>query len=111
MRTIIKRLHESCFHKRSNKYSYYILTIRLSSIKTTKKIHVPRARLIFLLGYIVKVICPIVEHLGDDEGAFPSRSALVRPLLIHSENEVSFLKCSTSDVSGMESMKVLLVNG
>ena len=37
------------------------------------------------LGYVVEVIRPVVEYLGDDEGAFPGRSELVRPFLIHSE--------------------------
>ena len=67
--------------------------------------------LVFFLGYIVEVIRPIVEHLGDDEGAFPSRSELVRLFLVHSEHKVSFLKCSTPYVSGMESTQVLLING
>ena len=58
-----------------------------------------------------KTICSKVEHFGDDEGAFPSRSELVWFLLVHSKNEVSLLKCPTPYVSGMESTHVLLING
>ena len=81
------------------------------SVKMAEQIRVPSAWLIFLVFHIVKVICSIVEHLGDDEGAFPSRGELMRPLLIHSEHKISFLKCSTFDVSAMESMQVLLIDG
>ena len=52
-----------------------------------------------------------MENFGDDEGALPSRGKLVWFLLIHSKNEVSFLKGSTPHISGMESMQVLLING
>ena len=41
---------------------------------------------------IVEVICSVVEHFGDDEGAFPSRSELVWFLLIHSKNQVSLTR-------------------
>ena len=60
---------------------------------------------------VVEVVRSIVEHSGDNEGAFSGRSKLVRFLLIHSENQVSLLKCSTPHVSGMESMQVLLIDG
>ena len=59
---------------------------------------------------IVKAVCSIVENLGDDEGTFPSRSKLVWLLLIHSENQISFLEGSTLHVSGMESTQVLLID-
>ena len=65
----------------------------------------------FFLGYVVEVIRPVVEHLGDDEGAFPGQSKLVRSLLVHLEYKVSLLKCSTSDVSGVETTQVLLIDG
>ena len=51
---------------------------------------------------VVEVVRSIVEHFGDNEGAFPGRSKLVRFLLVHSKNQVSFLKCPTPYVSGME---------
>ena len=60
---------------------------------------------------IINMVCSIVEHSGDNEGAFPGRSKLVWMLLVHSENQVSLLKCSTPDVSGMEMMQVLLIDG
>ena len=59
---------------------------------------------------IVKAVRSIVENLGDDEGTFPSRSKLVWLLLIHSENQISFLEGSTLHVSGMESTQVLLID-
>ena len=67
--------------------------------------------LIFIVLDVEKTICSIVEHFGDDEGAFPSRSELVWFLLIHSKNQISLLKGLTSHVSGVESTQVLLING
>ena len=76
-----------------------------------EKLRIPNAWLVFLVFHIVQVICSVVEHFGDDEGAFPGGSKLVWSLLIHSENQVPFLKCSTSYVSSVEPMKVLLIDG
>jgi hypothetical protein len=53
------------------------------------------------LLHIIEVICSVVEHLGDDEGTFPSGGKLMRLLLVHSEHKVSFLKCSTLHISGI----------
>ena len=53
------------------------------------------------------MICSIVEDSGDDEGAFPSRSKFVWFLLIHSEDQISFLEGSALHISGMESTQVL----
>ena len=39
-----------------------------------EQLRIPRAWLVFFLGYVVEVIRPIVKHLGDDEGAFLGRS-------------------------------------
>jgi hypothetical protein len=58
-------------------------------MKMAEQLRIPSAWLIFLLFHIVEVICSIVEHLGDDEGTFPSGRKLVRLLLIHSEHKVS----------------------
>ena len=79
--------------------------------KRAEQLRIPSAWLVFLVLDIVKVVCSVVEHSGDNEGAFPSRSELVRFLLIHSKNQVSLLKCSTPNVSGVESMQVLMING
>ena len=76
-----------------------------------EQLRIPSTWLIFLLFHIVEVIRSVVEHFGDDERSFPSRSKIVRPLLIHLEHQVSLLKCSTSHVFGMESTEVLLING
>ena len=76
-----------------------------------EQIRIPRVWLVFFLGYIVEVTHPIVEHLGDDEGAFLGRSEFVRSFPVHSEHKVSFLECSTSDFTGMESTHVLLIDG
>ena len=59
---------------------------------------------------VVKTVRPIVEDLGDDEGAFPRRSKLVWFVLIHSENQIPFLEGSTSHISGVETAQILLVN-
>ena len=76
-----------------------------------EELRIPSTWLVLLVLHIVAVICSVVEHLGDDEGTFPSRSKLVGPLLIHSEHKVTFLKCLTSHISGVESTEVLLING
>ena len=60
---------------------------------------------------IVEVVHSIMEHSGDNEGAFPSRSKLVWFLLVHLENQISLLKRSTSHVFGVESTQVLLIDG
>ena len=72
---------------------------------------IPSAWLIFIVLDVEKTIRSIVEHFGDDERAFPSKSELLWFLLVHSKNQVSFLKCPTPYVSGMESVQVLLING
>ena len=76
-----------------------------------EQLRIPSTWLVLLVLHIVEVICSIVEHLGDDEGAFPGRSELVRPFLVHSEHKVSLLECSIPDISCMESTEVLLVDG
>ena len=52
----------------------------------------------------------VVQHLGDDERAFPHGGELVRSLLIYSEHVISLLECPTLDVSCMKTTKVLLIN-
>ena len=79
-------------------------------IERAEQIHIPGGRLIFVVFDVEEAVCSIVEHLGDDEGAFPSRSELVWLLLIHSEDQISFLEGLTIHVSGMESMQVLLID-
>ena len=80
-------------------------------IDRAKQLCVPRVWLVHILGYVVDVVCFVVKPLGDGEGAFPSRSKLVRSFLVHLEHKVSFLKHSASDISGMESTQVLLIDG
>ena len=80
------------------------------SIESTKKICVLGARLVNLLREVVEVVGPVMQHLGDDEGAFPRRGEFVWSLLIHPEHKIPLLKCSTVDVPSVESMKVLLIN-
>ena len=55
---------------------------------------------------VEETICFVVEHLGDDERAFPSGGELVWLLLIHSEDQVPFLECTTPYDLGMESTYV-----
>ena len=64
------------------------------SVKGAEQLRVPRSGLVDLVLDIVKTVRSIVENLGDDEGAFPRRSKLVWFLLIHSENQISFLNRS-----------------
>ena len=85
--------------------SEYLIT------KGAKQLHIPSSWLINLAIDIVKTVHSIVENLGDDEGAFPSRSKLVWFLLIHSEDQIPFLEGSTLDIPGVESTQVLLING
>ena len=80
-------------------------------MKGAEQFCIPSSWLIDLTIDIVKVIRSIVEDSGDDEGTFPSRSELVWFLLIHSEDQISFLEGSTLHISGMESTQVLLING
>ena len=80
-------------------------------IERTKQLCVPCAWLVHVLGYVVDVVRSIGKHLGDDEGTFLGWSELVRLFLNHSEHKVSFLKCSTSDIAGVESTQILLLNG
>ena len=72
-------------------------------VEMAEQLCIPRTWLVHLLVNVVDVVRSVVKHLGDDEGTFPGRSKLVRPFLIHSEHQVSFVECSTSDISGMES--------
>ena len=76
-----------------------------------EQLRIPSVWLVFLVLDVVEVVCSIVEHSGDNEGAFPGGSKLVLFLLIHLENQVSLLKCSTPHISGMESTQVLLIDG
>ena len=76
-----------------------------------EQLRIPSSWLVNLAINIVEVIRSVVEDSGDDEGAFPSRSKLVWFLLIHSEDQISFLEGSTLHISGMESTQVLLING
>ena len=76
-----------------------------------KQLRIPSVLLVFIVFHIIQVVCSVVEHFGDDEGAFPGGSKLVWTLLIHLENQVPLLKCSTSYVPSMESTKVLLIDG
>ena len=80
-------------------------------IERTKQLCIPCTWIVRFLGYVLDVICPIVKHLGDDEGTFPGWSKPVWPFLIHSEHKVSFLECSASDITGMESTQILLIDG
>ena len=81
------------------------------SIKGAEQLRIPSSWLINLAIDIVKMVRSVVENFGDDEGAFPSRGEFVWLLLIHSEDQVSFLEGSTLHIYGMESTQVLLIDG
>ena len=80
-------------------------------IERVEQICIPGVRLILIVFDVEETIHSVVEHLGDDERAFPSGGELVWLLLIHSEDQVPFLECPTPYVPGMESTQVLLING
>ena len=92
-------------------FSYYIFIGRNLSVKVAEQLRVPSSRLIDLAINIVEVIRSVVEDSGDDEGAFPSGSKLVWFLLIHSEDQISFLEGLALHIFGMESTQVLLIDG
>ena len=54
-------------------------------------VRIPSSWLVDPAVNVVEMICSIVEDSSDDEGAFPSRSKFVWFLLIHSEDQISFL--------------------
>ena len=80
-----------------------------SGIESTKQIRVPGPWLVSVLLEIEKEVGSIVQHFGDDERAFPCGGELVRPLLIHSEHEVTFMEGSTPDVPCMKATQILPV--
>ena len=81
------------------------------SVKGVEQLRVPSSGLVDHVLDVVKTVRSIVENLGDDEGTFARRSELVWFLLIHSENQISFLEGSILHVFGVEATQVLLVNG
>ena len=80
------------------------------SVKGAEQIRIPSSWLVNLAIDVVKTVCSVVENFGDDEGAFPSRGEFVWLLLVHSEDQVSFLEGSTLHISGMESTQVLMID-
>ena len=49
-------------------------TLRL---KRAEQFRIPGTRLIFVVFDVEETVCSVVEHLGDDERAFPSGGELV----------------------------------
>ena len=47
------------------------------SIKGVEQLRIPSPWLVLLMLDIIKVVCSIVEHSGDNEGTFPSWGELV----------------------------------
>ena len=99
------------FGKQTEGFLLQLVDLSGLGIEMAEQLRIPRAWLVHLLGYFVEVICPVVEHVGDDEGTFAGWSELVRSFLMHSEHKVSFLECSTSDITGMELTQILLIDG
>ena len=93
---------------------YFLLhlnSLNTLRVKRAEQFRVPSAWFIFVVFDVEETICSVVEHFGDDGSAFPSGGELVWLLLVHSENQVSFLKCSTPDVSGVKTPQILLIDG
>ena len=77
---------------------YFLLhlnSLNTLRVKREDQFRIPSVWLIFIVLDVEKTIRSIVEHFGDDERAFPRRSDLVWFLLVHSKNQVPFLKCPT----------------
>ena len=81
------------------------------SIKGAEQLRVPSSGLVNLAIDMLKMVRSIVEDFGDDEGAFPCWGEFVWFLLIHSKNQVFFLKGPTPHIPGVESTQILLING
>ena len=101
----------SLINKLNMHFLLHLNSLNTLRVKRAEQFCIPSTWLIFIVLDVEKTIRSIVEHFGDDERAFPRRSELGWLLLVHSENHVSFLKCPTPYVSGMESTQVLLING
>ena len=100
------------FDKHTKRYFLlHLNSLNILRVKRAEQFRIPGAWFIFVLLDVEETICPVVEHHGDDERAFPSGGELVWLLLIHSEDQVPFLERMTSYVPGMELMQVLLING
>ena len=110
-KSIIKILQNLVFGKQTEGLLLQLVDPSDLCVEMVEQLCVPRTWLIHLLGYVVDVVCSVVKHLGDDEGAFPGRIELVRPFPIHSEHKVSFVERSTSNITGMESTQILLIDG
>ena len=92
------------FDSQSKRYSLlHLIGLKHLRIERAEQIRIPGAWLIFIMLDVEETVCSVVEHLGDDERAFPSGGELVWPLLIHSEDQVPFLECTDPYVLGMES--------
>ena len=92
------------FDSQAKRYSLlHLIDLKHLRIERAEQIRIPGARLIFVVFDIEEAVCSIVEHLGDEERAFPSGGELVWPLLIQSEDQIPLLECTTPHVLGMES--------
>ena len=92
------------FDSQAKRYSLlHLIDLKHLRIERAEQIRIPGVRLIFVVFDVEEAVCSFVEHLGDDKRAFPSGGELVCLFLIHSEDQVPFLECTTPYVLGMES--------
>src|SRR3954467_5640544 len=110
--SLMRKLRNSCLKQKN--YRGTFITSQPSeflSVKRTEQVRVPCSRLVDPSIGTVWVIRSVVRDFGGEEGAFPGRSEFVRLLLIHSEDQISFLKGSTLHIPGVEPTQLLLVDG
>src|SRR3954468_7121472 len=110
--SLLRKLRNSCLKQKN--YRGTFITSQSSeflSVKRTEQVHVPCSRLVDPSIDVVEVIRSVVQDFGDDEGAFPGRGKFVRFLLIHAEDQISFLKGSTLHISGVKPTQLLMVDG
>ena len=75
------------FDNQTKRYLLHLSSLNTLRVKGAEQFRIPSVWLIFIVVDVEKTICSIVEHFGDDERAFPSRSELVWFLLVHSKTK------------------------
>ena len=79
-------------------------------VKLVDQIHVPGSGLLYILAEVVESIGSIVQDLRYGKRPLPWGRQLVGLLLIHSEDEITFLKGRPSDVSIVIVTQILLIH-
>src|SRR3954471_3042000 len=108
----MRKFRNSCLKQKNYRGTFITSpSSEFLSVKRTEQVRIPCSRLVDPSIDVVKVIRSVVQDFGDDERAFPGRGKFVRFLLIHAEDQISFLKGSTLYISGVKPTQLLLVDG